>query len=291
MIRFTASLAFPWSGRTLLPGFWLLGAIAHAPFCCAQTEETEQNVINWYYAVEYGTGAYQVGDTTVQILRLPISYTFNEATGRRWGKKLLVPITLGAHEFSYDIRDIIEQVLEEDFVTTTITPGLEWEIPLKERFTLHPYFYAGYGDEITGGNSAWIYGAGLKTQSLDRWGTSAVTYGTALTVAGYSSSDHQDRATTGARLGVNVMSPLPFSIFDKAATWGWHFVGYFYFNEVDFTTSELEPLEISAELELAALIGTRTPVSIFGIGFDRVGLAYRIGDNIKAIRLVGGFPF
>lgn len=271
----------------------LLGALLWSQSIQAETEGETQSFVNWYYAVEFGTGTYRVGDSTVYIFRIPLSYTLKEAdfeTGT-WGSRIIFPVTFGYHNINFNLKDIIDTVVEEDFATFTLTPGMEWEVPYQENLSFFPYFYAGYGSESSHGTDAWIYGTGVRTRSNEKWGAADITYGTALTFAGYNSSTGQSRATTSVRLGVNAMNPLGTTFFKKAATWGWHIIGFFYFNELDFNSSERESLSISNEIEFALMLGTKEPISVYGVEFDRVGLAYRIGEELRAIRLIGGFPF
>ena len=48
---------------------------------------------------------------------------------------------------------------------------------------------------------------------------------------------------------------------------------------------------ISDEFEWGLALDFKKPRSIMGIEFDRIGLGFRYGDNIKGIRLVTKFPF
>ena len=46
----------------------------------------------------------------------------------------------------------------------SIVPGAEFDIPLTERWSLKPFGYAGYGAQLSGDASAWMYWAGLKSR-------------------------------------------------------------------------------------------------------------------------------
>lgn len=255
-------------------------------------ETDNENLVNWYYAHEFGTGAYKVGDTTVQIFRVPLSLTFREKTDKLWGVKFILPFTFGYHNFKYEIKDIIDKIFEEDFTTITITPGMELEIPLSYQSTLIPYLYAGYGDETNNGTNAWIYGSGVRLLNDYQWRTSKVVLGGAFTFSGYRSSDGQKRAATSFRLGANMVTPLKMKLLNKTPTVGVHFIMFFYFDELDFESEEERKLiQLSNEYEVAVTLGTKNPMSFLGMEFDRFGLAYRWSDELQAIKLIASFPF
>ena len=71
-----------------------------APGYCAEADD--ENLVNWYYAHEFGTGAYKVGDTTVEIFHIPISYTIRPKKNGSWGIKFIMPFTIGYHNFKYE---------------------------------------------------------------------------------------------------------------------------------------------------------------------------------------------
>ncbi|KPJ88350.1 MAG: hypothetical protein AMJ53_16965 [Gammaproteobacteria bacterium SG8_11] len=256
-------------------------------------EIKDENLINWYYAHEFGTGAYKVGDTTVQIFHIPISYTLRPISEKKFGVKFVMPLTFGYHNFKYEIKDIIDKIFEEDFATATITPGMELEIPLYYDITLFPYLYAGYGAESSSGTNAFIYGSGVRLLSGDNWHwrSSKVVFGSAFTFAGYNSSDSQKRATTSLRLGVNLITPLKMKLLAKTPAVGVHFIMFFYFDELDFESEERQSLQLTNEYEVALTLGTKNPMSFLGMEFDRFGLAYRWSEELRAIKLIASFPF
>lgn len=280
--------------RIVMAGYWLCSVLvlSLSPAHLYAQETDDQNLVNWYYAHEFGTGAYKVGDTTVQIFRVPLSLTFREMTEERWGVKFILPFTFGYHNFKYEIEDIIDKVFEEDFATVTITPGMELEIPFYYQSTLFPYLYAGYGNETDNGTNAWIYGSGVRLLKDYPWRASKIVLGSAFTYSGYKSSDGQQRATTSLRLGVNMITPLKLKLLNKTPAVGTHFIMFFYFDELDFESEEeRQPIQLSNEYEIALTLGTKRPMSFLGMEFDRFGLAYRWSDDLQAIRLIASFPF
>lgn len=285
--QFHASFVRDWFSLRLFLIYWLLWVPASPLFA----QEPDENLINWYYAHEFGTGAYKVGDSTVQIFRVPISYTLRPKSEGTWGVKFVLPLTFGYYNFKYELGDIVDKIFEEDFAAVTVTPGLELEIPFFYGSTVYPYLYAGYGDETSGGTSAFIYGSGVRLLNDYRWQSSKIVLGGAFTYSGYNSSDGQKRAITSMRFGVNMITPLNLKLLEKTPAVGMHFILFFYFDELDFESEQRQPIQLSNEYEVALTLGTKNPMSFLGMEFDRFGLAYRWSDELRAIRLIASFPF
>lgn len=258
----------------------------------ADVQGEEHNLVNWYYANLFGTGAYKVGDTTVEIFGIPVSYTLQKAQNKQWGKKILLPVTVGFYDFHFSkLRDVLDINLDQDVATLSFVPGFELEIPLRRNWSAKPYVYLGYGKELTGGISAWLYGAGIRSKYSINWGKSSIAFGGAFDYAEYSASDGQTRSTSIFSAGVNLVFPLNRMIYEYEANAGIHFITYFYFNELDFVRPDNYDFQFRNEYEVALTVGTYTPMKVYGVSFDRIGLAYRFGKHLKAIRLVGSFPF
>ena len=61
---------------------------------------------------------------------------------------------------------------------------------------------------------------------------------------------------------------------------------------LDYFFIDQEPMvEIKQELEIAFAIGTKEKISKWGLSFDRIGLAYVVGQEIQGIRFVFGSVF
>ena len=61
--------------------------------------EPGEGALNFAYATVLGTGAYQVGERSVYVLNLPFFATLQAPDEHQWGVELLLPLTLGVHDF------------------------------------------------------------------------------------------------------------------------------------------------------------------------------------------------
>jgi hypothetical protein len=79
----------------------LLLAAAPAPAVRAQSllSGDEQNVVNFAFATQLGSGIYSVSGRTLQIYRLPFDHTLRSTDEGRFGIELTLPVTLGFFDF------------------------------------------------------------------------------------------------------------------------------------------------------------------------------------------------
>jgi hypothetical protein len=79
---------------------------------------------------------------------------------RKWGLKLLLPVTLGYHQFENILADV---------GTIAFVPGVEFQYPIIKNWWVKPYGQFGLGKDFSGGNLAYIYGAGVRTRAIFPW--------------------------------------------------------------------------------------------------------------------------
>ncbi len=247
------------------------------------------NVVNWYYSTMFGTGYYKVGEANVGIIRLPFTYTFKTIRENKdaYGIKLLLPVSTGFHSFAYN--DILD--LPNNVATLSFVPGLELEYLVNESWILMPYINAGLGKEFSQNIWSWIYGTGLKSRWILPFKEGEFTLGNSLNFSGYYASDSSSRGMVSFVTGLNWITPLEFTLFKRSTNIGTHLIYYGYLNELDFIDSSSNTLEIRHEFEFAVTLGTHKPRSFLGFDFTRYGLGFRVGKDIRAIRLVTEFLY
>jgi len=143
----------------------LLAAILGVSVSPAMADEEVQSA-HWAYGAFFGTGWYRIEDNrSVFVLRIPPRQVLRassiSASGERThGIELHYPVTLGFHNI-----DEVPGITDSDnFGTISITPGVEFEIPVSQTFYLRPYAHFGWGKNLEDNDDAWIYYAGIKSR-------------------------------------------------------------------------------------------------------------------------------
>ena len=92
--------------------------------------------------------------------------------------------------------------------------------------------------------------------------------------------------------GLDVQRPLGFSFLDRKIDAGIFFVVSRFFNRVDFLKDGGDTERINLIYTAGLTVGTKKPVSIWKIDFDRVGIDYRWGKaGFQGLGFNLGFPF
>jgi hypothetical protein len=268
-------------------------AAAQAAPAPRQAQSTEE-LINWYYSAVFGTGIYQAGDRTVGVLQLPFAYTWQPRSSERWGIKLTVPVTFGFYDF--DLDDLAEGDFPQSVSTVSVLPGVELDMQVLPNWNLKPFAAAGYGWEIDAEGSAALYHLGVKSQLTFPLGRGEFMLGNTLSYAGYDARGQDRQPLTRLITGLNFTFPSNGSIAGRPVDFGMHLIHYLYAQQLPFPLAEDVDNQTRQEVEVAFSFSTRSPIplGVFGrnlFDFDRVGLAFRAGTEVTAIRLFFSLPY
>ena len=177
--------------------------------------------------------------------------------------------------------------------TLTAVPGVEFDIPMTERWSLRPLAAFGYGAQLDGGSSAWVYWAGVKSRfkfSADGFDWAIVN---ALTYSGYTTA-HNDAVVSGVHASSRVLPLLTAFEFDRPIEKKiggepvhlyWH-VGYtdYLAHEPLLLGSRVTSVDINDEWEVGMAFGRgKEPLEALRLRWDRVGVSYRFSSD-RSIR-------
>lgn len=249
-----------------------------------------QDLINWYYSATFGTGVYSSGDRTVTVLQLPISWGLRSPDEQNSGLRLKVPITLGFYDYEFD--DVLEGDLPGAVSTVSVMPGLEWEIPVSSNWTVRPYFSLGYGQELSGKESALIYDFGLKSRYIvghDRGVEFALV--NIVTAAGYRPRGGPSQPFSVLGIGLDLIIPANFTLFGRDASFGFTPAYYYFSHKLRFAEFDNADNRLREQFELSVSIMSRKPWDLKYFDVDRVGLAFRTSDEIFGVSLFTSLPF
>jgi hypothetical protein len=261
-----------------------------APFQAQESDPDDIDYINYAFASQLGSGVYKVGDQTVQIYRIPISYSIRSAEDRPWGLKLRFPVTLGFYDFK--ARDIVGNGFPDDVSTLSIAGGVEFDFPITRHWNLRPIGEFGAAKDFSGGQQSYVYSAGLKSRAVFPWKKYEFIVGNKLVWAGQSAPS-VILADDFAKLdsGFEVRHPLPLRIKGHVVDVGGFFENFIYFDTLQFLVAGEDPAQITLQYEVGVTFGTKGPWKLWLIRIPRIGVSYRFGDGLTAVRLVLGGPF
>jgi hypothetical protein len=264
-----------------------VGVAAHA-----QTPLTraEQDVIDFGFATQLGSGVYTMSGRTLQIYKLPFGYEFDHAEDARIRVRLTFPVTLGFLDF--EAIDVVESGLPDSLDSLSFVPGLQLDVPISPDWVLQPFVEAGVARDRTSDLDERIYAAGLRSlYEVARGATQWQLYDELL----YANVEQRslDHSNDFTRLRLGITARRPFDVAGDGRRADYLVYG---FSDVflDTPDSLLEGEEGGGgdpQFELGITFGTTEPRSVWRIPLPRIGLGYRFGDGLSVYRLVFGTPF
>jgi hypothetical protein len=283
---FVPTLSRSAAGRALVVAFSVWS-------CSAALAAEPPAPIPWAYSAYFGTGVYEVeNDETSYIIRVAPSWQIREASlgergQRKIGWRIRVPIALGLHDF--DTSELGTTLKLKNVSTLTAVPGVEFDIPMTKRWSLRPFAAFGWGTQLDGSSSAWVYWAGVKSKftfSADGFDWAIVN---ALTYSGYTTA-HDDAVTSNVHTSSRVLPLLTAFEFDRPIEkkiGGEPVHLYWTFGYTDYLADEplllgsvVSTVHIGDEWELGMAFGRGNhSLKLWRFSWNRVGIAYRFSSD------------
>ncbi len=256
----------------------------------AQQQDDPITPLHFAFATQLGSGIYTTNGRTVQIYRIPMSWTMRESEHRRVGVKLTFPLTLGF--FDFKTRDILEGDLPDRFGTISLVPGAEFEIPILQNWALTPFGEAGYVTDSESDGSAWAYAGGIRSLALFPMKSHWYRLGNVLKYVGFTETeDSRSEGYVELDTGLELRHWAGFRMKKEEVSIGYFFIDYFFVNGFEFKGLDGQDITIDNQIELGVTMGTEHRIKIWKFPVPRFGVSYRFGGNINTVRFVLGIPF
>jgi hypothetical protein len=133
-----------------------------------RAQDSDGDYVHWAYSAYFGTGWYEIadGDSAFAMSFGPRRRLREARLGengqRQLGVELRLLVSGSVHEL--DFEDLPGTIGIGNVSALSAVPGIEVEVPINARWSLKPVAHLGWGSELGGGDSAWIYWAGLKSR-------------------------------------------------------------------------------------------------------------------------------
>lgn len=272
----------------LIAAFLILAPVA------VRTQQMEPSPVHWAYSAYFGSGWYSVsGDRDVFVVRMTPRWTWSDASldadgSRAVGLYFKTPISVGLERFEFD--DPLDAVNFDSVSYLSINPGIDIEVPINSVWSLRPYVSIGYGQAIDASESAWTYWAGVKSRLAFRSGELNWRLLNQVGFVGYTPNKGPTDSFWPIMAGLEFDYPLGSSE-DRSQQMllHWYTTYTMFADDLEFTGNPTVDRDITDQWELGIALGRRdSPISIWFLKFDRLGLGYRTSSNgdLKGITFV-----
>jgi hypothetical protein len=260
----------------VVPGTLLLPVVA-----ACQDVGSEPASVHWAYSAYFGTGWYTVpGDRDVFVLRMTPRWTWSDPAtdGEGWdsyGKYLKAPVSVGLNQF--DENDPLDAADLDNVSFLSVNPGLDVEIPVAANWALRPCASVGFATALGASESAVTYWAGIKSEVAfrnDRFDWYLVNQ---AGYVGYTPDSGLSDEFWPVLTAFEFDHPFGDSPAGRAQLiFHWRFAYTAFGRNIVFNGDRSSTAEISDQWDIGAAIRRRnSPIRIWFLSFERLGLGYR----------------
>ena len=270
-------------------GVLVLLAVIQTQVVHAQTllSHDEQNVANFAFATQLGSGVYSISGRTLQIYRLPFSHTLKSTDDSDFGVELTLPVTFGFYDF--ELQDTADGDIPTDVDALSFVPGLTLLFELQPGWALEPYAEAGIARARDVDADSIVYAGGLRSlytfdgQGFDWLLRNDLTFA-GVDLRGSAGSNRFTRFQTV----VTAQRPVAYG---SSVDYLVYALNEYYVDQPDGPLDSAVRGGSSVQYEIGITLGTSEPRRIWRMPVPRVGIGYRFGSNLDVFRIVIGTPF
>lgn len=224
---------------------------------------------------------------SLQIYRIPISFNLRRLEDNPWGLRLYLPVSLGAYELeaTTDVQDFFARLQ-----SVAIVPGVEFLLPVGDRWVIKPFGEVGVGDDSVTDSLSVLYSVGLRMRGEYQPDPFDVMVGGGLRYRNNTTSEAVRNWYSTVELGVDSQVPLGFSLGSRQAQGG-AYVVLRHFPNLDFELFTADTVSVRWNYEAGVSFSTDPILKLWMVKIPWIGLGYRWGDGVQGVRLNFSFPF
>ena len=233
------------------------------------------------------TGSVQdVDASSFQLHRIPIGITLRAPESARPGVRLTFPVTLGSYRLSADtdLGDVVESLR-----AMSITPGLEMQVPVGERWLLRPFAEVELAS-VSADETDALFSAGIRTRGRYRLGTTRLTAGGEVRWSSPRTRRDLLSDYTSLGIGLDAQVPLGLRLGSHEALAGVYGIARVFPN-LEIGGSNRESYAVGETWELGVSFSTEPTLELWRIPVPWIAVGYRFGDLFEGFRVSLAFPF
>lgn len=278
MVQLSPRVAGRVRGRTLV---WACALAAAPAGLSAQDPELQAALF------ARGQGNVELEDHSLQIYRLPIAIELVNPRGAAPGWRLLLPVSIGAHDLT--IQTPVGRVTER-IETITVALGVEARFPAGRHWLIKPYAEVAVAENSSELHGA-LYSLGVRARAEIAGATTRRRFGAAARYSSPRDQRTQLRDYTSLEVGADYQRR-----FARGEKRSWFGGGYAIARVFPgFGAAGGDPAAQDRNVGLVGEAGfslsTDPPLSLWRLRLPWLAFGYRTGDLTRGYRVSFAFPF
>jgi len=254
----------------------------------AAEEDSSVGLTNFAFSSYLGTGFYTSSGQDVFVLQLPLQHTIKEKTNTEPGWVLKLPLTVGFIDFeNIDVENLPDL---ESVATLTFLPGLEYQYPVTQNWTISPFADYGFARDFNYTDNVLITGIGIKSYYNIPFFDTLVSLGNRFLYARErSKASNKDSDYSLIETGLNYRVTSDIFHNGGAVFTNLYYINFYYPNNLVFLERTPNPIRVGIEHEVGI---TFSNIPDF-LWFEKsqFGIGVRTGNGVNVYRIVFGAPF
>jgi hypothetical protein len=260
-------------------------AATMASQCTARAATSPPPAVPYAFASELGSGVYDFGGRTLQVYRLPISWSLRDAQPGAVGWRLRVPVTAGFLDFKTE--DVLQGRLPSHIDMLSVAPGIEWEFLPRTGWSVRPFVEVGLifasGSQVNSVNA----NAGVQTDYTWDTHVGEMRWSSRFSYTNVNYREcHADDAMAHLQTGVDWPAAHSFNIGKRPADIGPFVMGEWFMKRPG--NANFGAALPQFVLETGLMLRLRPMPSLWGISAPRLGISYRFAGGYSGVRFVIG---
>lgn len=229
--------------------------------------------------------------TESTIVEIPIPITLRAAGDGKFGIRLRLSVFFSWNNVRFE--DIEGDDIAASLETLTIVPGIEFMVPVGERWMVRPYAQIGGLKALDVPGHRWMASLGSRASvfwQFDHW---------ILTAGGrfeYTAVFNEDWRRTDdvafIDLGADFSFPLWFNVKGERAAAGFFVIPRYYLNPSEIVGEDGFDLGVDSHIEIGVSFQIHDRPKLWFIEFPKwYGIGARFAQNHRSLRIYLGFPF
>ena len=249
----------------------------------------EQETLTPHYAFSnyFGSGLYSGSDQELAVVNLP--FTYEPEQNGKFKYRFRLPVSLGF--YNYDFDQIQDVEFPDSVSSLTLTTGIEFDHWVNSQLKLVPFLDLGLSVNLHMDERAVIYASGITSeysfyawQEKHMWLTRFQRAGYNANTAGLSDG------FAAVETGLDMVLPWRFSIMNRPMYASMYAMYYWYLMDLVFDPDSIKPSHQNNAQEFGFTMGFDTPLNLFFVDVERLGLGIRKTNNLHVLRIIFNFP-
>jgi hypothetical protein len=225
------------------------------------------------------------------IVEVPIPITLRAPDDGRIGIRLRLSVFFAWNNVRF--KDIEGDDLATSLETLTVVPGIEFMIPVGERWMVRPYAQIGGLKSLDIPGQRWMASLGSRALGVwpfEKWILTAG--GRFEYTAVYGDSWNRTDDVSFVDLGADFSFPLWFDVKGERAAMGFFVIPRYYLAPAEIVGQDGFDLGVDSHIEVGVSFQIHEQPKLWFIKFPKwYGIGARFAENHRSLRIYLGFPF